>query len=432
MRPDAAAQEAGEAMAQGFCAVKLKLGAGAHRDDLAAIRAVRGAIGRAAELMVDYNQSLSVDEALARVPAIDGEDLACIEEPTRAGDYRGHARIAAAAQTPIQLGENWWGPENVQESIAAGASDQVTLDVMKLGGVRGWLTAAALAADAALPASSHTFPELSAHLLAFDPDLLAPRVPRPRRSDPHRTRPGDGRLGLPVDAAGQRPRVGGGTGAAMAGRLAALDGFRETSGPSPCAFLSEALRFSKHMTTRPRIPPVEPPYDSATASMLQKWMPPGTGLEPLRLFRTLAVHESLAARMRPLGAGILGHGLLEPRIRELMILRTCARCGAEYEWGVHATFFGQTVGLTESELAATVHADAQDVSWSAQDRAVIRAADELHDSAGVSDTTFADLRRHFTAPEILELVVAAGWYHTIAFVINAARVEPESWAARWD
>jgi alkylhydroperoxidase family enzyme len=162
--------------------------------------------------------------------------------------------------------------------------------------------------------------------------------------------------------------------------------------------------------------------------MLLKWMPPNSGLEPLKLFRTLLVHESLMSRMRPLGAGILGHGLLEPRVRELMILRTCCRCGAEYEWGVHAAAFAAAVGLTDPEVAATVHAGADDPVFSSRDRAVIRLADELRDSAGVSDETYAALDQHFTAPEILELTVTAGWYHTISFVINAARVEPEAWA----
>ena len=104
----------------------------------------------------------------------------------------------------------------------------------------------------------------------------------------------------------------------------------------------------------PRIAPLEPPYAPETEQWLRKWMPPDAGLEPLALFRTLAVHESLATRMRPLGAGILAHGLLDPRDRELMIHRTCARCGAEYEWGVHAAFFGPRVGLTDAQLAATV------------------------------------------------------------------------------
>jgi alkylhydroperoxidase family enzyme len=186
------------------------------------------------------------------------------------------------------------------------------------------------------------------------------------------------------------------------------------------------------MSMMPRIAPVEPPYDPATEEMLRKWMPPNTGLEPLRLFRTLQVHGSLASRMRPLGAGILGHGLLEPRVRELMILRTCARCGAEYEWGVHAAFFAEAVGLTERELAATVApAGADHPTWSDSERSVIRLADELHDAAGATDETYSTLARHFTEAQIIELVVAAGWYHTISFVINAAGVELEPWAARF-
>jgi 4-carboxymuconolactone decarboxylase len=186
------------------------------------------------------------------------------------------------------------------------------------------------------------------------------------------------------------------------------------------------------MMTRPRIPPLQPPYDPATDAMLQKWMPPDSGLEPLKLFRTLAVHETLFARMRPLGAGILGHGVLEPRLRELMILRTCARCGAEYEWGVHASVYGKAVGLTEADVAATVRAALEDRAWSdARDRAVIRVADELHDTAGLSDATYAELERHFSPPGILELVITAGWYHTISFVVNAAGVEREPWATRF-
>jgi len=169
MAPDGAAEEAGDAVARGFGGVKLKLGAGTLADDLDAIRAVRGAIGTRTELMVDYNQSLAVDEAVHRMRALDAKGLTWVEEPTRADDYAGHARIAAGARTPVALGENWWGPADMEKSIAARASDHATLDVMKLGGVRGWLTAATLAARAGLPVSSHTFPELSVQLLALAP-----------------------------------------------------------------------------------------------------------------------------------------------------------------------------------------------------------------------------------------------------------------------
>lgn len=181
----------------------------------------------------------------------------------------------------------------------------------------------------------------------------------------------------------------------------------------------------------PRIAPIDPPYEAPTEQMLGKWMGPDSDLEPLKLFRTLAVHETLFSRMRPFGAGILVHGLLEPRVRELMILRTCARCGAEYEWGVHVELFAASVGLTPAEIEATAHADAEDSVWSARDRGVIGLADELHEAAAVSDATFAELECHFSAAQILELAIAGGWYRTISYVIDAARVELEPWAARF-
>jgi mandelate racemase len=118
---------------------------------------------------VDYNQSLTVPEAVRRARVLDGEGLLWIEEPTRADDFAGHARIAAQVATPIQIGENWWGPHDLAKSLAAGASDVGMADAMKIGGVTGWLRAAALAAGAGLPLSSHIFPEYSAHLLAVTP-----------------------------------------------------------------------------------------------------------------------------------------------------------------------------------------------------------------------------------------------------------------------
>src|ERR1700690_11919 len=98
----------------------------------------------------------------------------------------------------------------------------------------------------------------------------------------------------------------------------------------------------------PRLTPLQPPYTPEIAEQLARWMPPGAPIEPLGLFRTLMLHEGLAARMRPLGAGILGKGAkLPPRLREVMIDRTCALTGAEYEWGVHAAAFAAAVGLTD-------------------------------------------------------------------------------------
>src|SRR3954463_1689730 len=177
-----------------------------------------------------------------------------------------------------------------------------------------------------------------------------------------------------------------------------------------------------------RIAPVQPPYDDETAEILRKWMPPGADVEPLRLFRTFAVHPDLAARMRPLGAGILGHGLVEPREREIVIHRTCARAGAEYEWGVHAVAFGRPLGLTDEQLEATVTGDADDPAWSERDALLVRLCDELHETANVSDALWERLAAQWPPEQLLELVITAGWYRLIAYVINACRIPPEDWS----
>lgn len=184
-------------------------------------------------------------------------------------------------------------------------------------------------------------------------------------------------------------------------------------------------------TPPPRIAPLEPPYEAGVEAMLQTWMPPGGEVEPLALFRTLAVHPELAARMRPLGAAILGHGLVPARLRELVIDRTCALCGAEYEWGVHAVAFGAAVGLSEEQLGSTARGTPADPVWDEAERSVLELADELHATSSVSDELFARLRGHFDDAQILELAVTAGWYHAISYVIAAARVAPEPWAARF-
>jgi 4-carboxymuconolactone decarboxylase len=185
------------------------------------------------------------------------------------------------------------------------------------------------------------------------------------------------------------------------------------------------------IATEPRIPPLEPPFEPDLAAMLEKWMPPGSGIEPLALFRTLAVHDDLASRMRAVGAGILGHGRVDPREREIVIHRTCARAGAEYEWGVHAVAFGEPLGFTDEQLAATVDGGSDDPCWSEEDALLVRLADELYDCADVSEELWTALAERFRDDQILELVITAGWYRLISGVINVARVELESWAARF-
>jgi alkylhydroperoxidase family enzyme len=181
----------------------------------------------------------------------------------------------------------------------------------------------------------------------------------------------------------------------------------------------------------PRIRPLEPPYEPQIETTLQKWMPPGGAVEPLILFRTLVVHDELAARMRPLGAGILGHGRIEPREREIVIHRTCARAGAEYEWGVHAVAFGKAVGLTDEQIAATARGDAENEAWSDADRLLVHLSDELYETCTVSEGLWAQLAGRYRDDQLLELVITAGWYRLIAGVINAVGIEHEPWAAHF-
>jgi mandelate racemase len=154
---------------QGFKAIKIKIGGGSLDEDVATVSAVRSLIGPDIRLMVDYNQSLDPVEAGRRAARLEAFDLAWIEEPVAAEDLEGHARVRSASRIPVQTGENWWFPSDMQKAIAAGASDLAMIDVMKIGGVTGWLRAMGQAGAASLPLSSHIFVETSAHLLAVTP-----------------------------------------------------------------------------------------------------------------------------------------------------------------------------------------------------------------------------------------------------------------------
>lgn len=158
-----------ETRAAGYAGLKIKAGFPTLAEDIAAVRAARKALGDGIALMIDYNQSLDVAEALIRCQALDGEGLAWIEEPVLADDLEGCARIADAITTPLQIGENFHGPSEMRAAIAAQAMDLVMPDAQFIHGVTGWLEAAALARTAGLPMSSHTFLEASVHLLCATP-----------------------------------------------------------------------------------------------------------------------------------------------------------------------------------------------------------------------------------------------------------------------
>jgi mandelate racemase len=169
MAPDAVADEAEKLLAGGFRAVKLRLGYPTLEADLAAVQAVRKRLPGDIAVMVDFNQALSVAEALRRGRALDGERIYWIEEPIRHDDYAGAVVLARELATPIQIGENFSGPRAMAEALAASACDYVMPDLERIGGVSGWLRAAGFAAARDIEMSSHLFPEVSAHLLAVTP-----------------------------------------------------------------------------------------------------------------------------------------------------------------------------------------------------------------------------------------------------------------------
>jgi mandelate racemase len=154
---------------RGFTGVKAKIGYPTAAEDLAVIRAIRSAAGPSVAIMVDYNQSLTPVESVQRLRCLEGEELTWIEEPTLAHDFHGHAHIAREIRTPIQCGENWWGVRDMRNAVEAHASDYMMPDVMKIGGVTGWMQAASLGEAHGIRLSNHLWPEISAQLLSVTP-----------------------------------------------------------------------------------------------------------------------------------------------------------------------------------------------------------------------------------------------------------------------
>lgn len=175
-----------------------------------------------------------------------------------------------------------------------------------------------------------------------------------------------------------------------------------------------------------RLEPLSEPYEPEIAEALRRWMPPGADQDPLVLFRLLHRHPDLAARMRVLGAGFLGHPTIPVADRELVILRVCARCGCEYEWGVHAATLSKQAGLTEEQL----YASPDDPVWTQRQRVLLKAVDELHDTSTIGEAVWDELRACYDDQQIIELLVLAGWYRTISYVANATKLPLEPWAYR--
>ena len=164
--PEAMGAEALELRDEGgFGGLKLRMGCARLADDLAALDSVRRAVGVDMELMVDFNQGLTMAEALQRCHSIDDRGLAWIEEPVLYDNLDGHAQLAAELRTPIQIGENFYGPREMHKALQRKACDFVMPDFMRIGGVTGWLRAAAIAGAAGVPMSTHLYPEVAAHVM---------------------------------------------------------------------------------------------------------------------------------------------------------------------------------------------------------------------------------------------------------------------------
>ena len=176
-------------------------------------------------------------------------------------------------------------------------------------------------------------------------------------------------------------------------------------------------------TASPRIPPLEPPYPPDIQADFDRLM---RGAPPLNLFRTVARNPRVLQRF--MAGALLDRGSIALRSRELMILRTCARCGSEYEWGVHAAVFGAKAQWTKAQLRSTVRGHAADPCWSAEDRLVMRLADRLHETSRVDDALWAELATHFTPDQLIELLMLAGLYHAVSYLTNAIGVAPEPFA----
>jgi 4-carboxymuconolactone decarboxylase len=181
----------------------------------------------------------------------------------------------------------------------------------------------------------------------------------------------------------------------------------------------------------PRLAPLAPPYSPELQALLAKMAPPGAP-DILALFRVLAHNPELAERMTGWGGYLLGRkASLSLRDREVVINRVCARCGAEYEWGVHVAAFAQAANFSPEQNAAIADPDADDLALTARDRLLVEMVDDLHDTATVSEALWAQLAALWSPPQLIELLMLAGWYHAISYVCNATRVPLEPWGARW-
>jgi alkylhydroperoxidase family enzyme len=176
-----------------------------------------------------------------------------------------------------------------------------------------------------------------------------------------------------------------------------------------------------------RIAPAEPPYEPAIAEALDRIMP--AGVEPLVLFRTLARSPRVFGKV--FAGGLLDKGPLSLRQREIVIDRTTARLGCEYEWGIHVALFASKVGFGEAEIAATAAGPSHAACWSAPEQALVTLVDDLVDRRTIQAATWAAARAHFDEAQLLEVIALVGFYHTISFLCRGLELPLEAYGARF-
>jgi len=179
--------------------------------------------------------------------------------------------------------------------------------------------------------------------------------------------------------------------------------------------------------TETRIRPLDGPYSPELERDFNTIMPPG--MPPLSIFRTVAHNPRVLSRM--VNGGLLDKGSISLADRELVILRTCAVCKAEYEWGVHVAGFAKKAGFSEEQIQDTANVKTNSAIWSASQQLLIALADQLHDSNQVDDTLWGKLSEEYDSAQLVELIMLAGLYHAVSFMVNACRIEGESFAPKF-
>ena len=178
--------------------------------------------------------------------------------------------------------------------------------------------------------------------------------------------------------------------------------------------------------TMPRIAPLEPPYAPEIQAQFDRIM---RGAPPLVLFRVMAGHARAWEKFR--GGSLLDRGPLSLRQREIVIDRTCARTGCEYEWGVHVAAFAEAAHLTTEQVRATVLDKADAACWSAAEKALIAAVDALHQRATLGEAEFKALSAHYDDAQILEIIMLCGFYRTVSYLANTLALPLEETAVRF-